>query len=232
MRQRPIRFKIFRCSPACPESTRFEVYELSLGPRATVLDGLEAVRLTQDPSLLYRHSCHHSSCGTCACRINGQERLACVTCVWDLGEEEVVVEPLAGFKRLGDLVVDMGPLYTELPPGLSCLRESEWNRGAPVPEGVARYERFESCIECGACLSACPVSMRGEPFTGPAALAAVSREIQKGALHTADLLDRAGGERGVGRCERATACSRVCPTEVYPARHIQQLRSFLEGKGE
>jgi succinate dehydrogenase / fumarate reductase iron-sulfur subunit len=126
----------------------------------------------------------------------------------------------------------MGPFYAELPTGVNCLRESEWNLGASVPEGVGRFERLESCIECGACVSACPVSERGEPFVGPAALAAVSREMQKGVSHAAGLLDLAGGDRGVRRCERAAACSRVCPTEVYPARHIQQLRLLLKGKGE
>jgi succinate dehydrogenase / fumarate reductase iron-sulfur subunit len=232
MEPKPIRFKIFRYKPGRVDPPRFQTFELSLGPQATVLDALEELRMKQDPSLLYRHSCHHSSCGTCACRINGIERLACVTRVWDMGGEEVVLEPLEGFERVGDLVVDMGPFYEEIPAGVSCRRESEWNPGASVPEGLARYERFENCIECGACLSACPVSRRGEAFVGPAALATISREIEKGTRWAADLLDLAGSDRGVQRCERALACSKVCPVEVYPARHIHQLGIKLKRKDE
>jgi succinate dehydrogenase / fumarate reductase iron-sulfur subunit len=232
METRPIRFKIFRYRPGRTDPPRFQIFELSIGPQATVLDALEALRIEQDPSLLYRHSCHHSSCGTCACRINGIERLACVTRVRDLGGEEVVLEPLEGFERVGDLVVDMRPLYEEIPSGVSCHRESEWNPGASVPEGLARYERFENCIECGACLSACPVSGDRDAFLGPAALAAISREIEKGAGHAAALLDLAGSDRGVWRCERAMVCSKVCPVEVYPARHIHELRLRLKRKEE
>ena len=144
----------------------------------------------------------------------------------------MVLEPLEGFERVGDLVVDMGPLYEEIPAGLSYHRESEWNSGASVPEGLARYERFENCIECGACLSACPVSRGRDAFVGPAALAAISREIEKGTRWAADLLDLAGSDRGVLRCERAMACSRVCPVEVYPARHIHELGIKLKRKDE
>ena len=38
------------------------------------------------------------------------------------------------------------------------------------------------------------------------------------------MLALAGTERGERRCERALLCSRVCPTGVYPARHIMELR--------
>ena len=232
MGTRRIRFKVSRYKPGQVGPPRFQAFELAVGPRDTVLDALEELRSRHDPSLLYRHSCHHSSCGTCACRVNGTERLACVTVVWDLDAEEVVLEPLAGFPRVGDLVVDMQPFHERIPPGLTCPRESEWNRGAALAQGLTRYERFESCIECGSCESACPVSRAPEEFIGPAGLAATSREIEKGTPRSAGLLDLAGADRGVGRCRRALLCSKVCPTEVYPARHIHELRQRLDREGE
>ncbi len=231
MESRRIQFKLFRYRPGEEGPPRFQVFDLDVGPRDTVLDALEMLRTRNDPSLLYRHSCHHSSCGTCACRVNGTERLACVTVVWDLETEEVVLEPLAGFPRLGDLVVDMRPFYEQIPPGMTYLRESEWNREASTAHGLTRYERFESCIECGSCESACPVPRTPEEFIGPAGLAATSREIEKDSSQMTGLLDVAGSENGVGRCRRALLCSRVCPTEVYPAGHIDKLRKRLKNEG-
>jgi succinate dehydrogenase / fumarate reductase, iron-sulfur subunit len=230
MEDRNVRFTILRTRPGEAEPPRFQSFDLSLEPGATVMDGLEAIRLGQDPGLLYRHSCHHASCGTCACRINGTERLACVTTVRELGTEEVVLEPLSGFPCVGDLVVDMTRLFRDMPMDWSCLRPSESRPGVPVAEGVGRYERLEDCIECGACVSACPVSRRDSAFLGPAGLAAANREARKTPQRAAALLEPARSGRGAPRCERALRCSRVCPTGVYPARHIQELLDTLKGR--
>jgi succinate dehydrogenase / fumarate reductase iron-sulfur subunit len=232
MGRRRIRFSIFRYKPGRVDPPRFESFDVSLGPRATVLDALEELRIRHDPTLLYRHSCHHASCGTCAMKINGVERLACVTVVRDLDAEEIVLEPMAGFPLVADLVVDMQPLCDKIPPGLNGLRESEYNPEASPVEGVTRYERFESCIECGACMSACPVSQAREAFIGPAGLAAISRELEKDPSRVAELIGLAEGDSGVWRCVRALHCSKVCPKEVYPAWHIHKLRRRLEGNGD
>ena len=63
---------------------------------------------------------------------------------------------------------------------------------------------------------------------GPAALAAIRNEMLKSPSAADDLLSRAGSGRGERWCERASACSRVCPTGVYPARHIADLRRELQ----
>ncbi len=192
-----------------------------------MLDALEWIRLTLDKSLLYRHSCHHGSCGTCACLINGRERLACTAMALELGSDTVVLEPLERMKRLGDLAVHPGRLFKEIPVDWSYLRESEWNPKGSPPEGVDHYARFESCIECGACVSACPAT---QDFMGPAALAALNRERINRPEMVDELLKRAESERGVWRCERALECSRVCPAGVYPARHIMELRKALRSE--
>jgi len=229
MASKSIPFRIRRYQPGVIDPSEFRRYAVSVGPRTTVLDALETIRREQDPTLLYRHSCHHSSCGTCACRVNGEERLACVTRVLDLDGEEVTVEPLQGFAVLADLVVDMRGFFRAFPPDGGTLRPSEACPEARPPEGVDRYERFENCIECGGCVSACPAAGAGKPFVGPAALAAVHREIEKNPARTAGLLPLADGEGGARGCERALRCSRVCPTEVYPARHIHALQQCLKG---
>jgi succinate dehydrogenase hydrophobic anchor subunit len=133
-----------------------------------VLDALLAVRRRQDPSLTLRHSCLHASCGTCRMRVNGREVLACVTRLDGLGDR-VVVEPLAGAPLAGDLVVDVSGFYGRSEPvgrplvRLAGVVAAARGDGAPAAGGVAgpeldEFERFEDCLECGLCLSACPVA--------------------------------------------------------------------------
>ena len=224
MSPREIVFRVYRFRPGQPEAARYDETSFAVQESTTVLEVLERLR-GRDPSLMFRHSCHHGSCGTCACRINGRERLACTTRVLELGTDLVTVEPLNKLRRDGDLVVDPADLLREYPPHLQTLRASEWLSGAQPPEELSGYTRLENCIECGACLSACPVN----DFLGPALLAAINRERVNRPDSAARMLELAGSERGVGKCRRALECSRVCPTGVYPARHIEELRK-LSGK--
>ena len=191
------------------------------GPRTTVLDALLAVRRLQDPSLAVRHSCLHGSCGTCGVRVNGREVLACVTRL-EL-DTPVVVEPLAGLPVLGDLVVDMEELYRRLEPaGRPLVRASEQAR-----PGLEELTRFEDCLECGLCLSACPVA--GDPrFLGPAALAAAERVLAepRGADPRA-ILGWVDDAHGAWRCHAAFECSEVCPAGVNPGQAIMRLRRRL-----
>src|SRR4030095_4591380 len=82
-----------------------------------------------------------------------------------------------------ELVVDMKHVYRRLEPvGRPLVRASERagkndQMAGPGPL-LEELERFEDCIECGLCLSACPVA--GDPrFLGPAALAAAERVLEE-----------------------------------------------------
>jgi succinate dehydrogenase / fumarate reductase iron-sulfur subunit len=82
-----VTFRILRYKPNRIDPPRYQDFALQIEPDMSVLDALEKIRLEQDNTLMYRHSCHHSSCGTCACKINGQERLTCITKISDLQED-------------------------------------------------------------------------------------------------------------------------------------------------
>ena len=256
MSTRSIEIRILRCKPGVIDPPRFESFRVAVEEGATVLDALERIRREQDPGLMYRHSCHHSSCGSCACRVDGVERLACTTRLHDLGGDTVTLEPLRGFPVLGDLVVDVRGFYADIDPAWDCLRPVDPPAGVsgrdpalrgsggcsqtgpyaalpsspralaegPIPV-FQQPVRFEDCIECGACVSACPVDASSPGFMGPAALAAVNAERLKHPEQEPALLALARSERGEVRCERALRCSRVCPVGVYPARHIMELRN-------
>jgi len=223
---RKIRFRVSRYRPGIIDPPVFRTYRLAVDVHMTVLDCIEKIRLEQEPTLMYRHSCHHSACGTCACRIDGSERLACTTNVWELGLREVSVEPLRGFRRIADLVVDTTPFYRHIGEDWSHLQSLPAPAGESDPTPRRQITRFESCIECGCCVSACPPA-RGTPeFMGPAALAAIHAEIRKSPQKKEALLCLAGGPSGERHCRRHLACSRVCPTAAYPARRIADLRKM------
>lgn len=227
MALKKITLRILRYKPGRIDPPRYQEFSLEMDPESSVLDALEEIRLRQDDSLMYRHSCHHSSCGTCACKINGREQLSCITKIADLSSAKIILAPLDGFEVVGDLVADIAPFFHDISEDWSYLRESESAMTARLPDGLGGFRRFEDCIECGACISACPITAKNKDFVGPAVLAALSNEVKKSPHNSDALLAIAGNEKGVRLCERAYQCSRVCPTGVHPAKHISDLRKLL-----
>ena len=198
----------------------YDPFVVHAGKYTTLLDALEEIRADHDRSLLYRHSCHHGSCGTCGVTVNGERALACLCRLQDL-DDSATVEPLAPFPVVGDLAVDPAPLYEHFPADAGYLRASDAEPAAIAPPEVETYTRFESCIECGLCVSVCPVR---RSFMGPAALAAYGRELEKHPEREAELMPQVDTDAGIWACDRALACSAVCPLGVAPARHIANLR--------
>jgi succinate dehydrogenase / fumarate reductase iron-sulfur subunit len=160
--------------------------------------------------------------------VNGREALACVTRLSSLGAGPVTIEPIANLPVLEDLVVDMNPFFERFPGAHPIVRTSEANAEAAVPEGIDAYERFEDCIECGLCLSACPVAATDDSYVGPAALAYAQRllEESRGADREA-ILAWADDDRAVWRCHAAFECTEACPSDVRPAQRIMALRRAL-----
>lgn len=221
-----IQIKISRFKPGIIDPPAFVTYELTPAPDWTVLDALEQIRIHQEPSLMYRRACHHASCGTCACTINGMERLACKTKLADLGTPAITLEPLRCFERIGDLVTVRSALFQFMQLDWSCLQPDEKrdNHDLLLSGCGQTVTIFENCIECGCCVCACPVARKNKGFLGPAVLSAVNQEMKKNPSTENDLLTLAAAPDGEPLCQRALACSRVCPAGVYPARHIKELR--------
>ena len=190
-------------------------FSLDINPSSTVLDILETIRKDKKPDLLYRHSCHHGSCGTCGAMINGVARLMCLTKVTDLGTEKLLVEPLAKMTEIAGIAVWPGPLFENIPE-TDYLKETG---------GGLDCRRLEDCIECGICVAACPVE---KSFVGPAALAAVDIERVKHPESWRALKAIASSTEGAPACERAFECSRACPQGVAPGRRITNLLALLK----
>jgi succinate dehydrogenase / fumarate reductase iron-sulfur subunit len=189
----------------------WQEFRVNIHEDAYVLDALEAA-WRQDASLMFRHACHHASCGSCGMRIQGRERLACITPAFAIALRGVVqLEPLRNFPIVADLVVDTGPLAEKL----------ERVRAHVVTDDEAA-QRFENCMECGLCISACPVAATSRDYLGPAVLAAAKRNMKD-----ADVRSLVEGQNGVWRCHSAFECTEVCPAGVEPATAIMNLRKDL-----
>jgi succinate dehydrogenase / fumarate reductase iron-sulfur subunit len=236
---------------------RFDEFEVPVGPHTTVLDALRWIQRHQDPSLALRHSCLHASCGTCGMQVDGREELACVCSVQDHGAE-ITVEPLANLPILTDLVVEMDGFFARFPHAHPIIRSSgspaagddgevhlegahevtldlpgpvhhhpphDHHRAAPPG---ADFVRLEDCIECGLCLSACPVAATSHDYVGPAALAAAERLLEEPRdVRREDVLAWASRPEGVWRCHVGLECTRACPADAIPAERIMALRREL-----
>lgn len=204
MAERDIQFRVFRykIGDAAPH---YDTFTVRCDEDTTVLVAVQGIRRDHDPALMLRHSCHHASCGTCGMKINGVEQLSCVVKVLDLGTDTVTVEPLDNLPLISDLVVDMNPFVERYATaGMDYLRGSEFLPEAATPQGIDHYTRFENCLECGLCVSACPMTGSDPDYYGPAALAAAWRAIEepRGA-DARTLLDWVDNEHGCWRCHVA-----------------------------
>jgi succinate dehydrogenase / fumarate reductase iron-sulfur subunit len=90
----------------------------------------------------------------------------------------------------------------------------------------AQYIRLSDCLECGLCISACPVAATTPEYLGPAPLAAAQ---DQGLKRKPELLSIVDGEDGVWRCHSAFECTAVCPSFVDPGRRIMDLRTQVVG---
>ena len=213
---------------------KFQAFPLEIDPNEYVLDAVERIWAFQDRSLTFRHACHHSVCGACGMRVNGVEKLSCITRIRDITTNgaTVKVEPLRNFPVVSDLVVELGSLYVRMEHvgAKQILSLSQ----APLTEDVypakngSESKRLVDCIECGLCISACPVAATDPDYLGPASLAAAQQNGLTDAPKT--VLELIDSVEGVWRCHSAYECTAVCPSNVQPAWRIMDLRKKVVGQ--
>lgn len=232
-----VTLRMFRFRPG--QAARYDTFHVTVPDAANMLDAIEQAWDKYDRDLMFRHACHHASCGTCAVRVNGREVLPCIAPVLNYvdGTKPIKVEPLRNFSIVGDLVADVAGFYQKQDAsGLVITRPTEnsldgraidHDRGLdPESVEIVPFNRFENCVECAICLSACPTMAASTKFFGPAGLAAIKNQLDK----TSDpkertrLLDLADDEQGVWRCHSAWECTEACPQNVRPAEAIMALR--------
>jgi succinate dehydrogenase / fumarate reductase iron-sulfur subunit/fumarate reductase iron-sulfur subunit len=202
------------------------VFEIALTRPAMALDALLAVQRL-DPSLGFRYSCRVAMCGTCAIRVDGRPSLACQTPI-PPEADELLLEPLAGFRVVRDLVVDTTPFWRAWRQALPWFVPGERGEAKPLAAGDpsrAAVEQGLDCITCGACWSACDVVATGAGYVGPAALNRAYTLIADTRDGAADeRLAAVSGPGGVTRCHSIHGCTAACPKGLDPSAAIHRLR--------
>jgi succinate dehydrogenase / fumarate reductase iron-sulfur subunit len=210
-------------------SPHYDSFTLDVDPDEYVLDAIERVWAFHDRSLTFAHACHHSVCGACGMVVNGTEKLTCITPIRSVTPDggTIRVHPLRNFPIVSDLVVDMGDLYLRLEevlsPQIRPVADTTLGEGIrPIKNGKYEdMERLIDCIECGLCISACPIAATTPSYLGPAVLAAAQQQDLNEMPELLALVDSADG---VWRCHGVHECTEVCPSNVEPAWRIMDLR--------
>jgi succinate dehydrogenase / fumarate reductase, iron-sulfur subunit len=96
-----VRIRVQRADPEVGQAARWQEYEVPLDPGQSVTGVLRRINELLDGSLAYRVSCHRGICASCIMRVNGKQRLGCVTEV--AGDTELL--PALG-TVIKDLVVE------------------------------------------------------------------------------------------------------------------------------
>lgn len=215
------------------KSATWQNYSLEIDPENTVLDAVEKIWADQDRTLTFRHACHHSSCGACGMRVNGVEKLTCITSIRSVIHDRGIlkIEPLRNFPLISDLVVDVSRFFQDIEsmrtPQVVNNREARLDY-EEIEKNEDERERLIDCIECGLCVSACPVALTDDAYLGPASLAGLHQTLAAGVDQiSADLADN---HEGVWRCHSAYECSTVCPSHVEPGYRIMDLRKQILSK--
>lgn len=231
-----MKFKIKRFDG---ENSKYEIFEVKPNTQMSVLEALFQIQDETDSTLAFRYSCRGAVCGSCAMLINKKQRLACRTQVSEIADEkvltispygplakpefkagdEILIEPLPNLSVIKDLVVDMKPFfkhYESVEPWFG-VEDTTRQENLMSQKDTKKVDRYASCILCGLCYGACPVSTRDRDYLGPAALAKAWRfYIDPRFPDRQKMLPGVNFTNGVWECERVYRCVEVCPKQVPP----------------
>lgn len=224
--------RIQRFNPDKDKKPHMQSFELEFTRDMTILDALHAIKTHKDGTVTYRRSCRHAICGSCAMNINGINKLACNSPLYQNlnRKNEITIRPLPYLPVIKDLVVDRTRFWEQY------LRVKPWLiNNSPAPEKeyrvsqeeVAALEQAETCIMCGACFSACPVVASSDTYIGPhALLKSFLRVLDPRDEGFAERMDEVATHEGIFRCHTVFNCIDACPKNLDPTRAIETLRTL------
>lgn len=223
-------FRILRFRPEEEQEPVEQTYRVTCREDWSILEALVHIKDEIDGTLSLRCSCRMGVCGSCGMMVNGIPRLVCSTFVRDFHPKEMLIEPMAHFPIVRDLVVDLGDFMEKLKRVKPWLIRQE---DRPLEEGehiqsqaqVDTYRQFSMCINCALCYAGCPAYGLNNEFVGPAALALAYRYDQDSRDQGASQREEALlADEAIWSCTFVGECSVVCPKHVDPAAAIQRTK--------
>jgi succinate dehydrogenase / fumarate reductase iron-sulfur subunit len=226
---------IRRFDPDRDAAPRQQQYKIQVEKGMTILDGLNLIKQTLDPTVGYRFSCRMGVCGSCGMLINGKPGLGCNTQILDVTQTVLTLAPLPNFTIIRDLVPDLVPMFGVLNGIQPYIQRRDLQEMEDptmeyfqTPHQLEEFLQFTYCIKCGSCMAACPTMATDNEYPGPMPLTQAYR-------YNTDTRDDAGDERreivsachAIFNCHYAAECSNVCPKGVDPARAIQLMKKDL-----
>ncbi len=184
----------------------------------------------------WESNCLEEVCGACSMVVNGKPRQSCTALV-DALTQPIVLEPMATFPIVRDLMVDRSRMFEAL------KRVKAWipidgshdlgpgPRSSPEDQEIAY--KLSTCMTCGCCLEACPQVHPLNEFIGPAAVSQVRLFglHPTGKMNQDERLEAASGAGGIQECGNAQNCVRVCPKEIPLTDSIAAVNRALTSRG-
>jgi succinate dehydrogenase/fumarate reductase iron-sulfur protein len=206
-----IKVHVHRFDPKLDTSPHKVTYTVPFWPEMRVLEALRVIHETYEP-LAFRSCCRAKLCGSCAVTIDGEPGLACEV----KASNDMLIEPLAGFPVLKDLVVDFGGAQSKLDSLQMQPVRQIFVRLKPETisfDAIEEMKKFSYCVWCQVCNSACP-SFRNAPkdFAGPSFFTQLARM-------SADPRDNLSRQKqayqlGLFNCVGCFRCEEVCPYDI------------------
>ncbi|WP_044409383.1 succinate dehydrogenase iron-sulfur subunit [Thiomicrospira microaerophila] len=223
-------FIIYRFNPETDKAPYNQTYQLDktqIKPGMMLLDALKHLK-QQDPSLSFRSSCQEGVCGSDGVNANGQNKLACITPLSELGNK-ISLRPLPGLPVIRDLVVDMTQFYEHYERVAPYLQADEFNADVEhlqTPMERAKLDGHYECILCGCCTTSCPSFWwNPDKFAGPAALLAAHRfVVDSRDIQPKQRLKQLDDAYTTFRCRNIQNCTASCPKGLDPSAAISDLK--------
>lgn len=214
--------KVFRFNPMMDKSPYYQEYEYDYRKGMTILDVLNMIRETADPTLSYSYCCRNGHCGLCGLMANGKEVLSCK----QAAQPGVRIEPLRNIRVLKDLTIDRDEYERKRPQLRLFLQRQCEQFSEPEVINMEEFEDFKTasrCVECFLCVSVCPIYKKSPHlFAGPAAFVLEARHF----FDPRDDLNRKimVKSEGIDLCNDCGLCSKVCNHGTDPASLIKKMK--------
>ncbi|MDH5720539.1 MAG: succinate dehydrogenase/fumarate reductase iron-sulfur subunit [Spirochaetia bacterium] len=241
--KKEISFRVQRFDPQLDTGIYYDNFRITIEKGVTILRALNYIKDNIDSKLTFRVFCQAGICGSCAMRVNGVSKLACMTQVWTELETSsendlILIEPIKNFSLIRDLVVEMEPLVEKLKNYYSWVKPkmpaSEMGKKefSISEETFQKYDQATDCILCASCVSECLMMEVNPEYISPVILLKSYRmNVDERDAMNEVRLKKVASDKGVWDCTHCYKCVEHCVKNIDIMKGIHELRHEAMTKG-